>query len=336
MLENLLEVVNLKTSFFTHMGEVQAVRGISFELKAGEVLGVVGESGSGKSVMSLSIMKLIEHPGKIKAGSIFFEGLDLIPMPEKEIQKIRGNSIAMVFQDPTAALNPVYTIGNQIVEAIMTHQKISKKEAHEKAIKMLKLVGIASPEHRISSYPHEFSGGMRQRVMIAMALSCEPKLLIADEPTTSLDVTIQAQILSLLRRLKDDFNTSIMLITHDFGVVAEFCSRVIVMYGGLIVEEGTVDQIFYGSRHPYTLGLLKSIPNPHSQARKRLVPIVGTPPDLIDPPSGCPFFPRCQYAMKICSVQMPPSIEIMDGHKTHCWRMHPDAPEHTDLLKHNK
>lgn len=333
MADKILDVINLKTSYYTHMGEVQAVRGISFGLEAGEVLGVVGESGSGKSVMSLSLMKLIEQPGKIKEGSIIFEGLDLIHMPEKEMQKIRGNSIAMIFQDPTASLNPVYTIGNQIVEAIMTHQNLSKKEAFEKAITLLKLVGISSPEQRIHNYPHEFSGGMRQRVMIAMALSCEPKLLIADEPTTSLDVTIQAQILNLMRRLKETFNTSIMLITHDFGVVAEFCSRVIVMYGGLIVEEGTVDQIFYSTKHPYTLGLLKSIPNPHSKAKKRLDPIAGTPPDLIDPPSGCPFFPRCPYAMKICSVQIPPSIEIKEGHKSLCWRMHPDAPEHKDLVK---
>lgn len=333
MADKILDVINLKTSYYTHMGEVQAVRGISFGLEAGEVLGVVGESGSGKSVMSLSLMKLIEQPGKIKEGSIIFEGLDLSHIPEKEMQKIRGNSIAMIFQDPTASLNPVYTIGNQIVEAIMTHQNLSKKEAHEKAITLLKLVGISSPEQSIHNYPHEFSGGMRQRVMIAMALSCEPKLLIADEPTTSLDVTIQAQILNLMRRLKEAFNTSIMLITHDFGVVAEFCSRVIVMYGGLIVEEGTVDQIFYSAKHPYTLGLLKSIPNPHSKAKKRLEPIAGTPPDLIDPPSGCPFFPRCQYAMKICSIQIPPSIEIEEGHKSLCWRMHPDAPEHKDLAK---
>ena len=328
----LLEVMNLKTSFYTPMGEVQAVRGISFKLNKGEVLGVVGESGSGKSVMAHSIMRLIDPPGKIIKGSIVLEGVDLMGLTEKEMCKVRGNTIAMVFQDPTASLNPVFSIGNQIVEAIMTHQVVNKREARIRAIEMLTLVGIPSPERTIDSYPHELSGGMRQRVMIAMALSCKPKLMIADEPTSALDVTIQAQILDLLDKLREKLNTSILLITHDFGVVAEFCSRVIVMYGGLIVEEGTVDQIFHDSKHPYTLALLKAVPGTQMGQSKRLVSIEGSPPDLSSPPSGCPFFPRCPYAMKICSVQMPPFFEVEQHHKSLCWRLHPEAPSHVDFI----
>lgn len=239
MADKLLEVKGLKTSFFTHVGEVQAVRGVDFELGVGEALGIVGESGSGKSVTSMSLMKLLQYPGKIKEGQVLFQGVDLASKSEKEMRKVRGNDIAMIFQDPMTSLNPVYTIGNQIIEAILEHQNVTKHQARQKAIKMLELVGIPSPESRIDNYPHEFSGGMRQRAMIAIALSCEPKLLIADEPTTALDVTIQAQILELMKDLKEKINTSIILITHDLGVVADLCSRIIVMYGGLIMEEGT-------------------------------------------------------------------------------------------------
>ena len=326
MADKLLVVKDLKTSFFTHVGEVQAVRGVSFELGVGEALGIVGESGSGKSVTSLSLMKLVQFPGKIKEGQMLFEGVDLVQKSEKEMRRVRGNDIAMIFQDPMTSLNPVYTIGNQIIEAILEHQNVTKHQAREKAIKMLELVGIPSPESRIDNYPHEFSGGMRQRAMIAIALSCEPKLLIADEPTTALDVTIQAQILELMKDLKEKINTSIILITHDLGVVADLCSRIIVMYGGLIMEEGTASQIFYQPKHPYTIGLLKSIPKLHKKDKERLIPIDGTPPDLVRPPSGCPFYARCDYAMKICQEQQPPYFSAGPGHRSMCWRMHDDAP----------
>ncbi|MDH8677318.1 ABC transporter ATP-binding protein [Fusibacter bizertensis] len=333
MADKLLEVKNLKTSFFTHVGEVQAVRGVSFELNTGEALGIVGESGSGKSVTSMSLMKLLQYPGVIKEGEILFEGVDVVPKSEREMRKIRGNDIAMIFQDPMTSLNPVYTIGNQIIEAILEHQNVSKDQARQKAIKMLELVGIPSPESRIDNYPHEFSGGMRQRAMIAIALSCEPKLLIADEPTTALDVTIQAQILELMKDLKEKINTSIILITHDLGVVADLCSRIVVMYGGLIMEEGTASEVFYTPRHPYTMGLLKSIPKLHKKDKDRLIPIDGTPPDLVKPPTGCPFYARCDYAMKICKEQQPPYFSVEQGHRSMCWRMHPDAPAHEDFTK---
>lgn len=333
MADKLLEVKNLKTSFFTHVGEVQAVRGVSFELGVGEALGIVGESGSGKSVTSMSLMKLLQYPGVIKEGEILFEGSDVVPKTEKEMRKIRGNDIAMIFQDPMTSLNPVYTIGNQIIEAILEHQNVTKQQARQKAIKMLELVGIPSPESRIDNYPHEFSGGMRQRAMIAIALSCEPKLLIADEPTTALDVTIQAQILELMRELKEKINTSIILITHDLGVVADLCSRIIVMYGGLIMEEGTAEQVFYTPKHPYTMGLLKSIPKVNKKEKERLIPIDGTPPDLVKPPTGCPFYARCDYAMKICKEQVPPYFGIAPGHRSMCWRLHEDAPAHEDFIK---
>lgn len=327
MSEKLLEVKQLKTSFFTHVGEVKAIRGIDFHLNKGEAIGIVGESGSGKSVTSLSIMKLLLNPGRIIGGNILFNGEDLANKSDKEMQNIRGNEISMIFQDPMTSLNPVYTIGNQIVEAIMKHQKISKADANKKAVDMLRLVGIPSPEKRINQYPHEFSGGMRQRAMIAMALSCEPQLLIADEPTTALDVTIQAQILELMKDLKDRLNTSIILITHDLGVVVDVCSRIIVMYGGLIMEEGTSEEIFYDPKHPYTLGLLKSIPKITEKADKqRLIPIDGTPPDLLKPPQGCPFAPRCDYAMKICVQECPPYSMTSPTHRSMCHLLHPDAP----------
>ncbi len=327
MSDKLLEVKQLKTSFFTHVGEVKAIRGIDFHLEKGEAIGIVGESGSGKSVTSLSIMKLLLNPGKIIGGTVLFNGEDLAKKSDKEMQSIRGNEISMIFQDPMTSLNPVYTIGNQIVEAIVKHQNISKSEANKKAVEMLKLVGIPSPEKRIGQYPHEFSGGMRQRAMIAMALSCEPQLLIADEPTTALDVTIQAQILELMKDLKDRLNTSIILITHDLGVVVDVCSRIIVMYGGLIMEEGTSEEIFYDPKHPYTLGLLKSIPKITGKSEKqRLIPIDGTPPDLLKPPQGCPFAPRCDYAMKICVQQCPDYTMTSPTHRSMCHLLHPDAP----------
>lgn len=325
--EKLLEVKDLKTSFFIHLGEVQAVRGVSFSVGKGEAIGIVGESGSGKSVTSMSIMKLLQYPGKIKDGEVIFKGEDIVNKSDKEMMAIRGNEIAMIFQDPMTSLNPVFTIGDQIMEAIRRHQGLSKAEAKEKAIEMLRLVGIPSPETRVDNYPHEFSGGMRQRAMIAIALSCQPDLLIADEPTTALDVTIQAQILELMKDLKDKVNTSIILITHDLGVVADVCSRIVVMYGGLIMEEGTSEEIFYDPKHPYTMGLLKSIPRLDLGQKQRLVPIEGTPPDLIKPPVGCPFASRCPYAMKICMEHRPPYFEASKGHRSMCWLLHEKAPK---------
>jgi len=326
-MNKILEVNNLKTSFFAHVGEIKAVGGISFHIDFGEAIGIVGESGSGKSVTSFSIMNLLSFPGKIVDGSILFEGKELVNLPEKEMQKIRGNEISMIFQDPMTSLNPVFTIGNQIMEPLIRHQKLSKIEARKKAIEMLDLVGIPSPEKRISQYPHEFSGGMRQRAMIAMALCCQPKLLIADEPTTALDVTIQAQILELMKDLREKVNTSIILITHDLGVVAEVCRRIIVMYGGIIVEQGTTKDIFYNPKHPYTWGLLKSIPKMQVGEKKRLVPIEGQPPDLLKPPIGCPFYPRCDYAMTICAEERPPFSELSSDHNAACWLLHPNAPK---------
>ncbi|MBZ4655084.1 MAG: peptide transporter ATP-binding protein [Peptococcaceae bacterium] len=326
-MKNILEVQNLQTSFFTHVGEVKAVGGVSFQVGVGEAIGIVGESGCGKSVTSLSIMRLLTYPGQIVGGSINFAGKDLVKATEKEMQRIRGNEISMIFQDPMTSLNPVFTIGNQIMEPLMRHQKLSRSEAKAKAIEMLRLVGIPSPEKRAAQYPHEFSGGMRQRVMIAMALSCQPKLLIADEPTTALDVTIQAQILELMKELKEKINTSIILITHDLGVVAEVCSRIIVMYAGIIVEQGTREDIFYNPRHPYTWGLLKSIPHIEAEKKERLIPIDGQPPDLLKPPAGCPFYPRCEHAMEICVEQRPPYTDLSPVHKAACWLLHYNAPK---------
>ena len=289
MARKLLSVRNLKTSFFTHVGEVKAVRGISFDVNEGEVLGIVGESGSGKSVTSLSIMGLLQYPGRVVDGEILLNGEDILTYSKNQMRRVRGKEIAMIFQDPMTSLNPVYTIGNQIMEMILEHEKMSRREARARAIEMLKLVGIPAAEKRIDSYPHEFSGGMRQRVMIALALSCNPKLLIADEPTTALDVTIQAQILNLIKKLNREFGMTTMLITHDLGVVATVCDKVAVMYGGLIMEYGTADEIFYHPRHPYTMGLLGSIPHVDGGEKRRLIPIDGTPPDLINPPKGCPL-----------------------------------------------
>ena len=329
MARKLLSVRDLKTSFFTHVGEVKAVSGISFDVNEGEVLGIVGESGSGKSVTSLSIMGLLQYPGRVIDGEILLNGEDILTYSKDQMRKVRGKEIAMIFQDPMTSLNPVYTIGNQVMEMILEHEKMSRREARARAIEMLKLVGIPAAEKRIDSYPHEFSGGMRQRVMIALALSCNPKLLIADEPTTALDVTIQAQILSLIKSLNKQFGMTTMLITHDLGVVATVCDKVAVMYGGLIMEYGTVDEIFYHPRHPYTMGLLGSIPHVDGGEKRRLIPIDGTPPDLINPPKGCPFSTRCKYCMNVCTREQPPYF-AEDKHRTMCWMLDADAPKDSD------
>ncbi|MBL4931093.1 ABC transporter ATP-binding protein [Clostridium paridis] len=332
-MSKLLEVKDLKTSFFTHVGEVKSVRGISFSLEKGEALGIVGESGCGKSVTMMSIMRLLQENGKITGGEVDFDGKNITKFNEKEMEKIRGNEMGMIFQDPMTSLNPVFTVGQQLTEHYIKHKKVSKAEADKKAIEMLNLVGIPSPEKRMKQYPHEFSGGMRQRVMIAMALICEPKLLIADEPTTALDVTIQAQILELMKKLKDELGTSIILITHDLGVVADVCSKINVMYGGLIVETGDVREIFYNPRHPYTWGLLGSVPNPKKLLKEKLTPIEGQPPDLLNPPAGCPFAARCKYAMKVCLENQPPLMEIGENHRAACWLNHPNAPKVESPIK---
>ncbi len=326
-MDKILEVKNVKTSFYTHLGEVQAVRGANFTMKKGDILGIVGESGSGKSVTALSVMRLVDYPGRIKEGQIIFDGIDVTTKSNKEMNEIRGNDISMIFQDPMTSLNPVYTIQNQMVEVIRRHKKISKSQAIEQAVNMLRLVGIPEPEKRIKSYPHEFSGGMRQRVMIATALSCNPKLLIADEPTTALDVTIQAQILDLMKNIKKELDTSIILITHDLAVIAEICTNIIVMYGGMMMEKGSVDEIFYNPQNPYTVGLHKSVPKMNTEENERLIPIEGSPPDLLSPPKGCPFSTRCPNVMKICLEQMPPMFELSKTHSSACWLLHKDAPK---------
>ena len=319
MSRRLLSVRNLKTSFFTHVGEVKAVRGISFDVNQGEVLGIVGESGSGKSVTSLSIMGLLQHPGRVVDGEIFFQDQDILSYGKRRMRRVRGKEIAMIFQDPMTSLNPVYTVGNQIMEMLQEHEDIGKGEAKRRAIEMLRMVGIPSPEKRIHNYPHEFSGGMRQRAMIAIALACSPKLLIADEPTTALDVTIQAQILELMKDLQKKTHMGIIFITHNLGVVAEICDKVCVMYAGKMVEQGPVDDIFYNPSHPYTVGLLRSMPRVDAESHERLIPIEGTPVDMLNPPEGCPFAPRCEHAMKICLKKMPPYVEIGKDHRSACW-----------------
>jgi len=319
MTEKILEVKDLHTSFYTYQGEVKAIRGINFDVEKGKALGIVGESGSGKSVTMLSVMRLLDESGKVKSGTIKFKGENLQAKKEYEMLKIRGNALAMIFQDPLSSLNPVFTIGDQIIEMLQAHKKISNKEAREKAIELLKQVEIPSPEKRIDQYPHEMSGGMLQRCMIAMALSCDPDLLIADEPTTALDVTIQAQIIDLLKNLMVKTNAGIIMITHDLGVVADICDKIIVMYGGLIMESGECDDIFYNPKHPYTIGLLGSVPSVDLNREKRLVTIPGTPPDLLNPPEGCPFASRCNKAMKICIRSCPPVTHIDDNHSVMCW-----------------
>jgi len=326
MSNTILDVKNLRTTFYTHMGEVQAVRGISFEVNQGDVLGIVGESGSGKSVTAMSIMGLVDEPGRVSGGSILFMGQELTKLSDAEMNEYRGKEISMIFQDPMTSLNPVYTIGNQLIEVIRRHTDLDKDQAHARAIELLQMVGIPEPEIRIKNYPHQFSGGMRQRAMIAMAISCSPKILIADEPTTALDVTIQAQILDLMVRLKNQLHSSIILITHDLGVVSEVCNKVNVMYGGMLMEKASVFELFDSPQHPYTLGLLKSIPRDVTGERKRLVPIEGTPPDLLKPPSGCPFSPRCPYAMGICVREAAPLYTLSDTHSASCWLHHKGAP----------
>ncbi|MBU0937009.1 MAG: ABC transporter ATP-binding protein [Spirochaetes bacterium] len=326
MSETILEVKDLRTSFFTHLGEVQAVRGLSFTMHKGDILGIVGESGSGKSVSALSIMKLIDSPGKIKDGHILFNGKDLAEYNNRDMSDVRGNDIAMIFQDPMTSLNPVISIKNQMIEVIRRHQQVDRKQALEIAIKMLKLVGIPEPEKRIHAYPHQFSGGMRQRAMIATALSCNPKLLIADEPTTALDVTIQAQIIDIMKDISEKLGTSIILITHDLGVIAELCSKIIVMYGGMAMEKGSIDDIFYAPSHPYTKGLLKSLPRVDEKTHGRLNPIKGSPPDLMKPPTGCPFAPRCPHVMQICKEEAPALYDLGNAHQSACWLMDKRAP----------
>lgn len=324
-MSKLLEVKNLKTSFKTHIGDVQSVRGVSFHLEKGEALGVVGESGCGKSVTMMTIMRLLGANAKIDAERIFFDDKDITKPTEKLMQTIRGNDMSMIFQDPMTSLNPLFTVGDQLTEHLIKHKKISKKEANEKAIKMLDMVGIPSPEKRLKQYPHEFSGGMRQRVMIAIAFACDPKLLIADEPTTALDVTIQSQIMDLIKKLQKELNTSVILITHDLGVVANVAKRIVVMYSGNIVEKGSCEDIFYNPKHPYTLALLNAVPRLDLKNKQELASIEGTPPDLIAPPKGCPFSTRCKYCMEICCEKAPEYTEFGDGHVAACWLHHPYA-----------
>ncbi|HYH04565.1 MAG TPA: ABC transporter ATP-binding protein [Bacillota bacterium] len=326
-MSGLLEIVDLKTSFFTYAGEVKAVDGVNIKIDSGEAVAIVGESGCGKSVTAFSILRLLQHPGKIVSGNIFFKGTDLTKLSEKEIRKIRGNEISMIFQDPMTSLNPVLSIKQQMTEGLMLHKKLTLPQATAKAVELMKLVGIPSPEERLQQYPHQFSGGMRQRVMIAMAMACEPQLLIADEPTTALDVTIQAQILDLMKDLKQKINTAIILITHDLGVVAGLCEKVIVMYAGKVIETGTLHDIYYDPRHPYTWGLLNSVPRLDEANKEKLVPIWGQPPDLLAPPTGCRFAPRCEYAMQICEREMPPGITITEQHQAACWLLDSRAPQ---------
>lgn len=329
-MNKILEVKDLEVSFQTYGGQVKAVRGVSFDLHKGETLAIVGESGSGKSVTSQTIMKLIPMPpGKIAGGQILFNGEDIVPKSEKQMEKIRGKEISMIFQDPMTSLNPTMKIGYQIMEVLIKHQKMSKQAAKGRAIELLKLVGIQMPEKRVNQYPHEFSGGMRQRAMIAIALAANPKLLIADEPTTALDVTIQAQILELMKDLQSKMDTSIIFITHDLGVVANVADRVAVMYAGQIVEMGTVDEIFYDPRHPYTWGLLASMPSLDNDDKAELAAIPGTPPDLTNPPAGCSFAPRNKYALAIDFEEEPPLYQISETHFAKTWLLHPDAPKVT-------
>jgi oligopeptide/dipeptide ABC transporter ATP-binding protein len=317
--ETLLKVINLKTTFYSKGKKIEAVRGVNIEVKTGDILGIVGESGSGKSVLMKSVINILPENAKIDSGEIYFEGKDILELPSKEMRKIKGKEIAMIFQDPMTALNPLKKVGEHIVEVLVRHKNVNNKEAKKLAIQVLRDVGIPMPEKRINEYPHEFSGGMRQRVLIGMALACSPKLLIADEPTTALDVTIQAQILELLKSLKEDNNMSIILITHDLGVVASLCNRIEVMYGGLIMEEGLTEEIFYKPKHPYTKALLNSIPKVEGDEKIRLKPIKGSAPSLLNPPKGCPFAKRCEFANSKCFIEMPEYKSFSDTHKAMCF-----------------
>ena len=318
MSENILSVVDLNTSFTTDRGEVMAVNGVSFNLDRGKILGIVGESGSGKSVTAYSIMQILEKNGSIKKGQVLYKGEDITKFTEKQMREFRGKCCSIIFQDPMTSLNPVFTIGNQLKEAIELHTERKGKEAMDRAVEMLTLVGVNEPEKRVKQYPYELSGGMRQRVMIAMALACEPDILIADEPTTALDVTIQAQILELMQSLQKKLGMAIIMVTHDLGVIADMCDEIIVMYGGRVCERGTAEDIFYRPGHEYTKGLLKSIPSVDRMGEK-LVPIPGTPINLLNMPKGCAFCTRCDNAMKICLDQKPEEMELSSTHKASCW-----------------
>ena len=316
--EHLLSVQDLHTTFKTESGEVQAVNGVNFNLDSGRVLGIVGESGSGKSVTAYSVMQILADNGHVTGGKVLFKGEDVLKWPEGKMRNFRGKCVSIIFQDPMTSLNPVFTVGNQLMEAILLHTGKSRAQARERALEMLTLVGINEPEKRIKQYPYELSGGMRQRVMIAMALACEPDILIADEPTTALDVTIQAQILELMQDLQKKMGMAIIMVTHDLGVIAEMCDEIIVMYGGRICERGTADEIFYNPCHEYTKGLLRSIPEA-GHSKERLIPISGTPINMLNLPKGCAFCPRCDAAMKICLVEQPEEIQINENHKASCW-----------------
>ena len=331
-MDEILKVEGLKTSFMTSSGEVQAVRGVSFDVRKGEILGIVGESGSGKSVTSMTILRLLADTARIKEGAIRFEGKDLTKVSEKEMRAIRGQKIAMIFQDPMSSLNPLVPVGKQVAEIMKIHHPEMKPEQlKQRTLELFEQVRIPEAAKRLRSYPHEFSGGMRQRVMIAMALANRPDLLIADEPTTALDVTIQDQILKQLRSLQREYGTSIIFITHDLGVVAELCDRVVVMYGGLIMEEAPIEEIFANPLHPYTMGLLASIPGVHKDKSERLQSIAGSPPDMTSPPAGCPFAPRCPYARNICAAECQPYVQA-GGHRAMCWLLQPDAPAEQNPL----
>ncbi len=324
---DVLKIENLHVSFDTYAGEVHAVRGVSLHVGEGEVLAIVGESGCGKSVTAQTIMKLNPMPpARIKEGSIDLCGEDIVAANEKKMQDIRGRLVSMIFQDPMTCLNPTMKVGKQLTEAICQHRKLSKDEAKKEAVRLLEMVQIPNAAERAEQYPHEFSGGMRQRAMIAMAMSCEPKLLIADEPTTALDVTIQAQIMQLMAKVREETGTAVVLITHDLGVVANLADRVAVMYAGKIVETGTAEDIFYRPKHPYTQALLKSLPTVETSREEKLVSIAGTPPDLFMPPKGCEFASRCEHCMKVCKKHVPPTYEVGAGHKAACWRLHPACP----------
>jgi len=315
----LVDIKDLRVSFFTPAGEVKAVRGVSWNLKEGETLGIVGESGSGKSVSVFALMGILQEPGRVIGGSVRFDGTDILSLKESQLQKIRGKDMSMIFQDPMTSLNPVYTVGNQIAETVMQHLGIKRKDAYKCAISSLSTVHIPNAEKRSKQYPHEYSGGMRQRAMIAMSLCCGPKLLIADEPTTALDVTIQAQILDLMKELKQSSNMSIVLITHDLGIITDICEKVIVMYGGKVVESSPMKELYKNPKHPYTLGLLNCLPRLMSDTNEPLRPIEGSPVDLLTPPAGCPFAPRCEQCMKICITHQPPEFEISENHFSACW-----------------
>jgi oligopeptide/dipeptide ABC transporter ATP-binding protein len=323
---SLLSVEDLRVEFWTRRGTVHAVNGVSFDIAAGETLGIVGESGCGKSVTSLAILGILPRAGRVAGGRALFEGRDLIGRPDRELRKIRGRDIAMIFQDPMTSLNPVLTVGRQIRESIETHFDLDRKEAESRVVELLEQVGIPEAKRRARDYPHQFSGGMRQRAMIAMALACEPKLLIADEPTTALDVTIQAQILDLLRALVAERNTALIMITHDLGVVAGMCERVNVMYGGMVMESGSAEDVFGSPRHPYTLGLLQSVPRLDTPRGRKLQPIEGAPRDMLRAPSACPFAPRCAYEVQQSRQEVPPLVEIAPGHMVACFNpVHEDA-----------